>query len=226
MSRLGDLKERHDRLNRQALLSAATGTAGLLGLSAIGTSAVIRRPHAFRPASMANKAKNLKMPKKPDLSSKAKRIKFADDIKDRGYIAGSFAGGIGGVSSLNFAHNQIKDAKDIEKSLESARENRTRAAEVGATIGGGTLLGLAADDAYNKYKGYSNMPGSRVGAAVYRRLPKKQRKKLHAKAISRVTRGNIVPATAGAALLGGGIYLNQRRKRGDFKPYDGYFDRL
>lgn len=225
MSRLSELKARHDRLSRQSKLSAATGAAGLLGLGAIGTSAIIRRPHLAKPSYVANKAKAFKKPSMPDLSTDAKRIAFADNMKDKGYIAGSVAGGIGGVSALNFARNQSKDAQEIQKSIEGDRVNRTRALAVGSTAGGGLMLGLAGKSMYSRHK---NLSGNRVigraGAAAYRVLPKSKKKKIRAKAITHITRGNIAPATAGAALLGGGIYLSQRRKSNSFKPYDGYFD--
>lgn len=226
------LKQRRER--RQAGLSAATGLAGLAGLGAIGASAIIRRP------GLASSIKNYRpsLPKKPvkpfgvgtdavvapkkkpfRFSSPETRQKFADDLKDKGYIAGSIAGGIGGISALNFANNQRRDASEIGKSLEDDRDNRNRAVAVGSVLGGSAIVGSLGRDAYREGR-------KQTGSLKYKALPKSVQRKLVRQGTKAAFKANSIPIAAGAAMIGGGAALEAKRRSRSFETYDGkgYFD--
>ena len=100
--------ELKDRKKTQSRLSLAGSAAGLTGLGLIGTAAIARKkPGLFniKPTENSTKiARHLNSLGGKATTPKQERAnQIAGKIKDKGYIAGSIAGGIGGIGGLNFA---------------------------------------------------------------------------------------------------------------------------
>jgi len=95
-----DTQLRH-RKKIQAQISTAGSISGLAGLSGLGTAALIRRkPGLFAKIPKAQKAIKLKG-----------ADKVANDLKDKSYVAGSVATGVGGIGGLNFAAIQRAESR-------------------------------------------------------------------------------------------------------------------
>ena len=203
------------RKSRQSKFSAASAAAGLAGTTALGTAAVIRRPHLLK----ASYWKTKKLPesitlKKPDLSTPELREKYANKLKDKGYIAGSIAGGIGGLGGLHFAAMQRAESKkekdEVKKSIESERQRRQRATSAGLAVGAGGLLGA------------TTLPDKRIRADHKTRNPLKMKRAKKAMR-KELLRSRATIAGTGAALGGLAIANEIHRNRGG-RQYQGYFD--
>jgi hypothetical protein len=186
---------------RQAKLSLSASALGLGGLGAIAGSAIVRR----HPVKVT-----LKVPKfkKPDVSTPEKRAKLADDLKDKGYVAGAVSGGVGGIGGLNFAAIQRQESKKkVSKSIEGDRETRSKMTTAALLAGGGTVAAghrVADKDILRGTKG----------------LTKGRKAKKAAPKIAASRRGMLVTGGAlAAAGLGNEAY---RRKSG--AAYKSYFD--
>lgn len=149
-----DEKEQLQRnKKRQAKLSYAASGAGLTAGALLAGSAVIRKPDAFKPKAVLAGAKNVKNVRlrKPDLSTPESRAKFADKMKDRGYLIGATGGAVGGLGGLNFARLQRKEADTLVKKNDRKQHLATSVAALG---GAGVAAGYR--DFTNPNRVYKN----------------------------------------------------------------------